>query len=415
MGDATEESAPGQIGTGVQVSQKYLRTGGLMALVMLIGSTPQLATDMYLPALPIVAHDLSTTQAIAGLTMTLFFLFLALGMLILGQISDQIGRKKTLISCSLIALACSIASIFVVDVGVLIALRCIHGFVAGGLSALSNVLIRDCFTGKRLTNMLSIAQSVGMVAPMIAPVIGGFLTQFVSWRSVFVLVAVLTVVSLALSLLFQETLPPESRSVKGLGSFFGVMGRFVRDRRFVSYVLLSGLFNVPFMVFLSLSSFIYINIFGETETMFSLYFAICAVFGIIGPLIYMRIAHLSTRLIVTVLLIIYAVFAVSMLLVAHAGPVQLLICSIPFMAISAMSRSMFANLVLRECEADFGAASSLTMFTTTAVSCIGMIAAGAFTADSILSMAVADIVVVVLIAVVWGQLLSYAHKTGRRL
>lgn len=80
------------------MEQRYLHRAGIIALLTLLSMTAPLATDMYLPAFPSIAEDLNTTPSLVSLTLVVFNVFLAIGVLLLGPISDKFGRKKPLIA-----------------------------------------------------------------------------------------------------------------------------------------------------------------------------------------------------------------------------------------------------------------------------------------------------------------------------
>lgn len=71
------------------MEQKYLKNTGLIALITLLSMIPPLATDLYMPAIPEMTKHFHTTSTLMSSTMTIFFVFMAIGILVLGPMSDQ--------------------------------------------------------------------------------------------------------------------------------------------------------------------------------------------------------------------------------------------------------------------------------------------------------------------------------------
>ena len=80
----------------------------------------------------------------------------------------------------------------------------------GGIVTISTALIKDCFSGEKLTRILSITQALNVIAPMAAPVIGSMLLLYTSWWGAFVLLAFLGSINIIIALLLMEPLLPEN-------------------------------------------------------------------------------------------------------------------------------------------------------------------------------------------------------------
>ena len=85
----------------------------LVLTLALQSAVPPFATDTYTPAFPRVTAELATSASLVGLTLTTFFLGLALGQLLGGPLSDQRGRRLPMIAggliCTLGAIGCALA------------------------------------------------------------------------------------------------------------------------------------------------------------------------------------------------------------------------------------------------------------------------------------------------------------------
>ena len=84
----------------------------LITLLASICSLGPLATDMYLPALPQMTLDFSTTPSIIQLTLTSWLIGLAIGQVIAGPLSDIYGRTRPLVFGLIIFTISSVACIF---------------------------------------------------------------------------------------------------------------------------------------------------------------------------------------------------------------------------------------------------------------------------------------------------------------
>ena len=85
---STEERSEAVAARGARLSK------ALLANVVLLTMIAPLATDMYVPAFPIVGDDLQSSATEVQLTLTTFFVGMALGQLVGGPVSDQRGRRR---------------------------------------------------------------------------------------------------------------------------------------------------------------------------------------------------------------------------------------------------------------------------------------------------------------------------------
>jgi DHA1 family bicyclomycin/chloramphenicol resistance-like MFS transporter len=102
-----------------------------------------LSIDMYLPALPSITRDLMTTESTIQLTVSGTVLGLALGQLLVGPLSDAVGRRVPLIAGTLVHVVASLLCLLAPTVDLLIAARIAQGLGASAGMVLAIAVVRD--------------------------------------------------------------------------------------------------------------------------------------------------------------------------------------------------------------------------------------------------------------------------------
>src|SRR5258708_35655660 len=132
-----------------------------------------LSTDMYLPALPTLSHDLGATMSQIQITLSACILGLALGQVIAGPISDALGRRRPLlIGVAVFALA-SLLCIIAPSVAVLTILRFVQGFAGASGIVIALAIARDLYSGIALARCILLLLMVNFLAPIITPTFDG--------------------------------------------------------------------------------------------------------------------------------------------------------------------------------------------------------------------------------------------------
>ena len=355
------------------VKQKYLKNGGLIFLVTLLGMTGPLSTDMYMPSLPNMAHQFDTTAIIVNLTLVVFFLFMSVGMLFFGPLSDRHGRKKILLTALCIYVASSILCACAMNAYFLILVRATQGLGGGGMASMSVAIIKDSFEAERRARALAVVQSMTVLAPIIAPVIGAMIVKFAIWRVVFVVLAGIASVGIITTLLFQESIHDDERNEGGVLKSLGRIFVVAKNINFTPYLLSVSLYFAPFMAYLAIASYTYIDYFGLSETMFSVFFAANAGLGVLGPMIFLRLnGKVSQRLLMRIAVSVGIVISILLFFVGNKSPIAFLCCMIPFSMSNSFLRPLSTNILLDQQKGDTGSASALLNFSNVLFGSIGM-------------------------------------------
>lgn len=234
-----------------------------------------LSIDMYLPALPQLAGEFSTTASLVQMSLTACLLGMAVGQMFAGPVSDIQGRRTPLLIGLAIFSLASIACAFSTSIWVLLGLRLLQGLAGAAGIVIARAIARDLYSGYELTKFFAMLMLVNGVAPIAAPVLGGQILAFSSWRAVFV---TLTVIGLLLTIIVfffvKESLLVENRLSGGVKSTLKAVDSLIRQRYFMGHCLMQGCAFSALFAYISGSPFVLQNIYEVSPQVFSLVFAI---------------------------------------------------------------------------------------------------------------------------------------------
>lgn len=346
---------------------------GITALVCVLTMTAPLSTDMYLPALPEMCKYFQVGEDLINLTLSGFFLFFSLGMLLFGPISDKYGRKKVLIVGLSAYIIGSILCALSVSIAQLIILRIFQALGAGCMVAVSTAIVKDNFSGIEQARVLATSQTMIVIAPMAAPIVGAWVVNVFNWRITFVILAIIGIAVLILTTFMKESLPEEERYQGFVLKSFSRIGVVLGNKTFTSYLCVVGLFMLPIMAYISTSSYIYMNFFGLSATMFSLFFAIVSGLGVLGPIISVKFHPRSVRKITSVMFLVCIGCGTLLLLFGTLSPLLFLIFYTPASITAFAVRPYSTVILMNQQKGDSGTASGLINFGNSVIGFVGMI------------------------------------------
>lgn len=160
-----------------------------MGIIYLVPFLIGLGVDLYVPSLPIIADYFHTKAALVQLTVSLYLLGYGVGQVILGVLSDSLGRKKIFLLSAFSFTGISFLCIWSPNIVILEIGRLLQGIAIAGLAVVSRAILVDLFSGEELakaSNYFTLSWSLG---PIIAPFIGGNLEHYFGWQANFYLFA----------------------------------------------------------------------------------------------------------------------------------------------------------------------------------------------------------------------------------
>lgn len=330
---------------------KLTRIGG--TFILLLGALTAIGPftiDMYLAAFPQITADLGTRPAAVQLTITATLIGLALGQLLLGSISDAIGRRKPMLTGLVLYIAASVGIVFVHSVELLTALRFFQGLGAAAGMVLSMAIVRDRFEGIQVGKAIARLMLVVGVSPCVAPLVGAQFLRLGSWRDMFIALAVIaSVLLVAAFFLLKESLPAQLRRSGGVGAAARSYLELLRDPLFLGLALLGGFTMASLFTYISSASFVFQDGFGLSATQFAIIFAAGgitftigtqlngALLGRVAPEQILRAAVLGALVIIGTLVVTSAiglgVWPVIVLLVANMLAIGMLLPAISAIAL----------------------------------------------------------------------------------
>lgn len=254
-------------------------------IILILGALATISPfsiDMYLPGFPAIASDLDTTIDQVQLSLTSYFVGIAVGQMLYGPLLDRYGRIKPLYAGLFVYVIASIGCAMTSSVNALIVARFVQalGGCVGMVAA--QTLVRDLFPVNKTAQAFSLITLVIAVSPMIAPTVGGYVSAGIGWHWIFIILGVITAF-IVLAVYFylprgREADPSLSLAPKAVLGNFRIV---VKNEQYLIYTLAGGLGTAAPFAYIAGSPDVFMNIYGVSERQYGWIFAGLAV-AIIG-------------------------------------------------------------------------------------------------------------------------------------
>jgi DHA1 family bicyclomycin/chloramphenicol resistance-like MFS transporter len=246
----------------------------IVVLAMFVATVP-FALDMYLPGLPAIASEFGASAGDAAHTVSAFLFGLALGQLLMGPLSDRYGRRAMLAVSLTIFTAASVACALAASVAQLVAFRVAEALGAGAAAVIVNALVRDMFEERTSASVMSFVFMVMLMAPLFAPIIGGHVLELAGWRLIFWLLAGYGALCIAAnSRLLPASVDTRRHRAPTAAELLRAYARVLVHREAMGYNLAAGFASAVLFVFITGSSFFYIDAYGVSPSSFGYLFAV---------------------------------------------------------------------------------------------------------------------------------------------
>ncbi|HYF53804.1 MAG TPA: multidrug effflux MFS transporter [Salinarimonas sp.] len=212
---------------------------GMVAGLMALNA---LAIDIMLPSLQqigaaLAVQDENSRQAV----LSAYLVGFGAGQLLIGSVSDRYGRRSVLIAGLAVYVAAALLCAAAPSFQALLLGRLVQGLASAAPRVVTTSVVRDCYGGRRMASVMSLAMTVFMAVPVLAPSIGQAITLFASWRAIFGFLTVYGVVMLVwVAWRLPETLSPEDRRPVTPRGVLAAYAEVLGTRRTLGYALAGG-------------------------------------------------------------------------------------------------------------------------------------------------------------------------------
>ncbi|HEX2725690.1 MAG TPA: multidrug effflux MFS transporter [Beijerinckiaceae bacterium] len=341
-----------------------------VAMVAALMALNALAIDIMLPGLQEIGNALDVAdenrrQAV----LTAYLWAFGVGQLLVGSVSDRFGRKPVLLGGLALYIVAAALCAAATSFEALLVARALQGLASAAPRVVVTAVVRDCYGGRRMASVMSLAMMAFISVPVLAPSIGQLVLLFSSWREIF---GLLTLYGLVLTAWtwrrLPETLPPDRRRPASPRGVALAIRKVLTTRQTIGYTLATGMMFGANFGFIVTAQQIFVDVFG-LGVYFPLAFAAVAVTMALSSFINSRlVVRLGMRRISHGAVVLFTALSGTLLALAAAGALKLwmfmlLIAGIMFLL--GMVFSNFNALAMEPQAGVAGTASSLTGSITT--------------------------------------------------
>ena len=237
-----------------------------------------LAMDMMLPALPNIASTFHIEAANRPqMVLSTFLIGFGVGQFVMGPLSDRFGRRPVLVDGMALYCIASVLAITASSFEMLLLARVLEGLGTSATRVIATSIVRDCYAGRRMASVMSLAMMVFIAVPVIAPSFGQAVMLLTQWRGIFVVLTVYGILALIWSALrMPETLAVADRKPLTVRDVLGAFRQTITNRQTIGYALGAGCVQGALFAFVFSSQQIFTEIY-KLGHYFPLAFAAMAV------------------------------------------------------------------------------------------------------------------------------------------
>jgi len=241
------------------------------------------ATDIYISSLPEMVAYFNSSVTLVNLTLSCYFLSVAIAVLFVGEISNRFGRRVTLLYGVAVFSITSLLIGVIPNLWIIIFLRVIQAVGCAAIIIITRLILKDCMDEKEQITANGILSLGLMVSPAIAPVIGAYLATYFGWESCFWFSAVFGLWLLIIGyFILPETLDRRMDKFHPVKHYINVYIKLFHNRLFLVLTSVYANGRAVFYTFIGISSYLYIDYWHISPKQYSLLYILLSAAYLIG-------------------------------------------------------------------------------------------------------------------------------------
>lgn len=333
----------------------------ILLIIVLVGF-PQISESIFTPVLPQISSSMHISAATSQLTMSIYFIAFAIGVLFWGKLSDQVGRRIAMNLGIIVYLIGNLGLFISPNFTFLLMARFIQALGASVGSVVTQTIMRESFSGLKGAKVFSKVSAAMALSPAFGPLIGGLIQSYLGYRNVFSALIIMA----TLILFYSYYRLPETSNKNNLVkvSMLQVTYNLLTDPIVWSYGLLIGGINGILFGYYSEAPFIFMKHFGYTSVQYGSLGMTLALASLLGALIVnFLVKYLKSEIIALIGLTFSSISGVLLLISLQLDQASLLILGffLIFLGLN-ITLPVALNLALKGYEDVIGTASGLFSF-----------------------------------------------------
>lgn len=226
--------------------------------------------DISVPSFPDMAAYFSASEMQIQMTIAYNFLGFCFAALFYGPLSESFGRRRLMIIGNACLLLGAAGCAFSPSIQFLWVARFLQGIGAATSAVLVFAIVADVYKGSEATKIIAVMNAIITVCMAIAPVSGAFINEAIGWRGNYGVVALISLVSWCLLVIFLPETKPEVRPFKPIDIWLDYK-KILSSIPFLCASFIPTLMYSAFLSFVASASFLYIDTFGLSIRMYALH------------------------------------------------------------------------------------------------------------------------------------------------